>query len=114
MVKLIPSMRKMLGLHKLRAAPPLGPKPRLGARIVNGDLRITVQAGLTDDTWRWLTDQGWREQTFRGDRRAYREVPPSMVASLFDAADPDERAQLMQLAVAEAHARPAVTLPRRR
>jgi hypothetical protein len=113
-VKLIPSMRKMLGLQKPRSAPPLGPKPRLGARIVNGDLRITVQAGLTEDTWHWLTAQGWREQTFRGDRRAYREVPPSMVASLFDTADPDERAQLMQLAIAQAQARPVVALPRRR
>lgn len=113
-MKLIPSMRKMLGLQKPRSAPPLGPKPRLGARIVNGDLRITVQAGLTEDTWHWLTAQGWREQTFRGDRRAYREVPPSMVASLFDTADPDERAQLMQLAIAQAQARPVVALPRRR
>lgn len=111
---LVNAVRRALGVRKPRALPPLGPKPRLGARLVNGDLRITVQAGLTDGTWRWLTEQGWREQPFRGDRRTYRELPPSMVASLFDAADPDERAQLMQQAIAEAQARPAVTLPRRR
>jgi len=111
---LMNAVRRALGVRKSRVQPPLGPKPRLGARLVNGDLRLTVQAGLTDATWRWLTEQGWREQTFRGDRRVYRELPPSMVASLFDAADPDERVQVLQLAVAEAQARPAVTLPRRR
>jgi hypothetical protein len=113
-MKLVNAVRRVLGVRRPRALPPLGPKPRLGARIVNGDLRMTVQAGLTDTTWRWLTEQGWREQAFRGDRRAYREVPPSMVASLFDAGDPDERAQLLQLAIAEAQARPVVALQRRR
>jgi hypothetical protein len=107
-MKLVHTIRRALGVRRERALPPVGPKPRLGARIVNGDLRMTVQAGLTEATWRWLTEQGWREQSFRNDRRAYREVPPSMVASLFDAADPDERAQMLHIAVSEARARPAV------
>lgn len=113
-MKLVHALRRALGVRKSRAPLPLGPKPRLGAKVVHGEFRMTIQAGLTDTTWRWLTEQGWREQPFRGDRRAYRELPPSMVASLFDAADPDERAQLLQLAIAEAQARPAVSLPRRR
>jgi hypothetical protein len=106
-------MRSMLGVRKQRAVPRPGPKPRLGARIVRDDVRITVQAGLTDATWQWLVLHGWREDTFRNNRRRYREVPPSLVAQLFDAADPDQCEQLVRQAVAEAKFRPAVTLSRR-
>jgi len=100
-------------VRKERALPPAGPKPRLGAKIVKDDVRITVQAGLTDATWKWLLDQGWREESFRNSRRAYREAPPSRVAELFDAANPDERAELLQRVMAEAVSRPVVNLNRR-
>jgi hypothetical protein len=112
-MRVFDSVRTMLGMRRQREMPPPGPKPRLGARIVKDDVRITVQAGLTDATWHWLVVHGWREDTFRNDRRRYREVPPSLVAQLFDAADPDERAQLVALAVAEARFRPSVSLSRR-
>jgi hypothetical protein len=82
----------------------------LGAKITKGDVRMTVLAGLTVDTWHWLILQGWREETFRNDRRAYREIPYSRVAEFFDASDLDERTQLLQLAIAEARVRPVVTL----
>ena len=111
---LVSSLRKALGVQRKRASPRVGAKPHLGAKIVKDELRMTVQAGLTDDTWRWLVGQGWREETYRGDRRAYREVPPSLVTELFDATDSDERAQLLALAMAEAALRPVVTLPQRR
>ena len=107
------SVRTMLGVRRQRATPLPGPKPRLGAKIVKDDVRITVQAGLTDATWHWLVLHGWREDTFHNDRRRYRDVPPSLVAQLFDAADPDERAQLVALAVAEARFRPTVSLSHR-
>lgn len=106
-------MRSMLGVRKPRAVPPSGPKPRLGARIVKDDVRITVQAGLTDITWHWLVREGWREDGFRNNRRRYREVPPSRVAELFDAADVEEFAQLLQRANEEAKFRPHVALARR-
>jgi hypothetical protein len=106
-------MRSMLGVRRRRAIPLPGPKPRLGARIVKDDVRITVQAGLTDATWQWLVQHGWREDAFRNNRRRYREVPPSLVAELFDAGDPDECAQLVRQAIAEARFRPVVSLPRR-
>ena len=112
-MRLLDSMRTMLGVRTKRAVPPSGPKPRLGARIVKDDVRITVQAGLTDATWSWLVQFGWREDAFRNNRRRYREVPPSLVAALFDARDPDECAQLIRQAMAEAKFRPAVTLSRR-
>jgi len=112
-MRLLDSMRSILGVRKRRAVPAAGPKPRLGARIVKDDVRITVQAGLTDATWRWLVLHGWREDAFRNNRRSYREVPPSLVAQLFDAGDPDECEQLVRLAVAEAKSRPVVGLLRR-
>lgn len=112
-MKLFDSMRTMLGVRRQRTTPPSGPKPRLGARIVRDDVRITVQAGLTDATWAWLVEHGWREETFRNNRRRYREVPPSLVAQIFDAAEPDACAQLIGQAVNEAKYRPAVTLSRR-
>jgi hypothetical protein len=111
---LFSSLRKVLGVQRKRASPRAGAKPRLGAKIVKGEVRMTVQAGLTEDTWRWLVLQGWREETYRGDRRAYREVPPSLVTELFDATDSDQRAQLLALAIAGAALRPVVTLPQRR
>ena len=112
-MKLIDSVRTMLNVRRRRAVPPAGAKPRLGARIVKDDVRITVQAGLTDATWSWLVQHGWREDRFRNNRRRYREVPPSLVAHIFDAADADVCAHLIQRAVAEAKFRPAVTLSRR-
>lgn len=112
-MRVIDSVRRMLGVRRQRAVPPAGPKPRLGARIVKDDVRMTVQAGLADATWHWLVLHGWREDTFRRNRRRYRDVPPSLVAEIFDAADPDDCAKLVQRAVAEAKFRPPVTLTRR-
>lgn len=112
-MRMFDSVRRLFGVRRLRALAPAGPKPRLGAKIVKEELRITVQAGLTDATWNWLVEHGWREETFRNSRRAYREVPPSRVAELFDAADPDERDQILRLAIGEAVARPVVRFARR-
>jgi len=112
-MRVIDSVRTLLGVRRKRAVPAPGPKPRLGARIVKDDVRMTVQAGLADATWHWLVLHGWREDTFRRNRRRYRDVPPSLVAEIFDAADPDECAKLVQQAAAEARFRPPVTLTRR-
>ena len=113
-MNLVNSVRNLLGLRRRRALPIPGPKPRFGAKIVKGNLRMTVQAGLTDTTWQWLVDEGWREQTYRNDRRVYRDVPPSRVAQFLDADDPITRGRLLRSAVAEAEIRPVVTLPPRR
>jgi hypothetical protein len=112
-MSLLDSVRRLMGVRRERLVPPPGPKPRLGARIFKDDVRITVQAGLTDATWAWLVERGWREESFRNSRRHYREVPPSRVAELFDALDADERQQLLELALDEAVARPVVNLNRR-
>jgi hypothetical protein len=46
---------------------------------------MTIQAGFSDELWRWLLEQGWREVTHRPDRRHYRAVPASCVTELIDA-----------------------------
>lgn len=81
----------------------------MGAKIAHGDLRISVQSGLTDDMWSWLQEQGWREVTRRPDRRHYKDVPPSLVTKLFDAV-PSERLYALKEATDAAFARP---LPQR-
>lgn len=111
---LIDSVRGVLGVRKQRAKPPAGPKPHIGAKIVRGDLRMTVQAGLTVPAWFWLIEQGWREEPYLHDRRAYRDIPASRVAELFDAADAGERLRLLKLGIAEAKVRPAASASRRR
>ena len=94
-------VRGLLSLQKQRALPRRGPKPGIGACIVCDDVRMTIQAGMSDELWRWLMQQGWRELTFRPDRRHYREVPLTWMTRLIDA-PPDMRAQVLAAAVAKA------------
>ena len=47
---------------------------------------MTVQAGFSDDLWRWLLKQGWRELRYRPDRRHYHSVPSTCVSELIDGA----------------------------
>ncbi len=71
---------------------------------------MTVQAGMGDELWQWLLDQGWRELTYRPDRRRYREVPAAWVTRLIDAM-PEMRAQLLEAAATKASRRPTLGDP---
>lgn len=97
-------LRGILGLRRERAVPPRRAKPAVGARICRDNIRMTVPAGMSDDLWRWLQDDGWRELTYRPDRRVYRDVPPSHVLRLVDCAA-DRRSQVLQAAIDEAYVR---------
>jgi len=68
---------------------------------------MTIQAGLSDDLWRWLLEQGWREPAYRPDRRRYREVPSTWVTRLIDA-PPESRGRVLDSAVENAAHRPGV------
>jgi len=103
-------VRGLLRLRRERALPRRGAKPGIGACIVCGDLRMTVQAGFSDELWRWLLDQGWRELTYRPDRRHYREVPSIWVTRLVDA-QPETRALVLGAAVTKAAHRPTLGDP---
>jgi len=94
-------VRTLFRIRRDRTLTPPGHKPAVGARIACGDLRMTVQAGLSDALWRWLTKRGWREVFFRPDRRRYRDIPHADVTRLIDASQEDWD---VTLAVATTHA----------
>lgn len=96
--------RRWLGEREPRAMPPAGPKPAPGAKLVSGRLRITVQSGLSDELWEFLVSMGWREETFRPDRRRYDDVPRAWVLKLYQAPK-DERQRILRGAIAAAKGR---------
>jgi hypothetical protein len=98
-------VRTLLKIRRERGVFPVGARPGIGARIVRGDLRMSVQAGMTDALWRWLTAQGWREVTFRPDRRRYRDIPHAYVTRLIDCPS-DERDRILAAGEANATYRP--------
>jgi len=100
-------IRGFLHFRTERARPRRGPTPVIGAHIALEDLRITVQAGFSDELWHWLLEQGWRELTYRPDRRHYRVVPASCVTELIDATA-EERPLVLAAAVARASFRPII------
>lgn len=103
-------MRTLLKIRRDRSLPPRrGPRPGVGARIVHGEVRITVQAGLSADLWSWLQEQGWREVMFRPDRRRYRDVPSAWVTRLIDC-PPEQRPAVLAAAIARAKARDQLQL----
>lgn len=91
-------IRTLLRVRQARGLPLPGAKPSLGAKITRHDVRMTMQAGLSDDLWRWLTDRGWRQVSVKHDRRRYRDVPASLVTALIDAG-PEERAAALRAAL---------------
>jgi hypothetical protein len=102
-------VRSLAGEQSPRRLPRRSAKPRIGARIVQVEsgVRLTVQAGLSDELWIWLLDRGWRVVTHRPDRRRYRDIPRSQVTRLFDC-DPAYRGKLLDEAIWDAESRPTV------
>jgi len=71
---------------------------------------MTVQAGVSDELWHWLMDQGWREARYAPERRHYRAVPASCMTELIDASA-EERPLVLALGVAGASLRPIIGDP---
>lgn len=101
MISLRNRVRDFIRTRKERVLPRRSPKPSIGAHVVSGDLRMTVQAGMSDELWHWLLEQGWREPAYRPDRRRYREVPSTWVTRLIDA-PAESRARILEAAVENA------------
>jgi hypothetical protein len=104
-------LRSFKGAEELeRQVPRRSRKPRIGTPIVHvrEGLRMVVQAGMSDELWLWLMDQGWRVEHHRPDRREYREIPVSFVTRLIDA-DPRFREKMLYEAVMGAQQRAALT-----
>jgi len=70
-------------------------------------VRLTVQAGLSDELWIWLLDGGWRVVTHRPDRRRYRDISRSQVTHLIDC-EPANRERLLAEAIWDAKSRTTV------
>ena len=56
---------------------------------------------MTDSLWHWLVNKGWREITYRPDRRRYRDLPATHVTQLVDAAV-EHRERVLEAAIANA------------
>ena len=99
-------IRSLAGERRVRQLPRRSAKPQIGVRIVHvvGSLRLTVQAGLSDELWIWLLDEGWRVVTYRPDRRRYRDIPWSRVTHLIDC-EPVYRKRLLTEAIWDAESR---------
>jgi len=102
--------RGLLRVRTERRLPRRGAKPAIGNTIIFEDLRMTVQAGFSDELWQWLLDEGWRELTYRPDRRHYREIPSTWVTRLIDSM-PETRPLVLQAAVTKASLRPTLGDP---
>jgi hypothetical protein len=104
-------LRALLGepIPTPRQLPRRSRKPRIGAHAVHVGLglRLVVQAGMSDELWQWLMDQGWRVAVHRPDRRVYLDIPASWVTRLVDA-DPGHRKRLLAEAIESAQPRSAL------
>jgi hypothetical protein len=102
-------VRTLLKIRCEREIPAEGGKPPFGAKLFCGDIRMTVRSGMSDQLWRWLLNQGWREVAVRPDRRRYKDIPTAYVTRLIDAVANEERARVMEFAIANAQYRPSMT-----
>jgi hypothetical protein len=76
-------------------------KPAIGATVCCAGLRLTVQAGLSDDLWRWLAKLGWRELRPRENRLDFKPLPTALTTRLFDCAA-EERERVLLAAMRQA------------
>ena len=82
---------ELLGRRSERQRAREAARPAVGATLCCAGLRMTVQAGLSEDLWQWLVRLGWRELQPRESRHQFRPLPTALVTRLFDgpAADRD-------------------------
>jgi hypothetical protein len=85
----------------------LARKPHVGATIYCADLRMSVQAGMSMELWRWLVGLGWRELDDLARRNRLRALPSSAVMALFDAA-PERWEALLAKAIGQAIRKPTI------
>ena len=87
-------------------------KPAIGATICCSGLRMTVQAGLSDDLWHWLVSLGWRELASGENRLRLKPLSTTLVTKLFDA-QAEERERVLMNAIRQVTRRPSVKTPER-
>jgi hypothetical protein len=99
------SIRGLLRIRYERALPRRSRKPAIGAYVVCGELRMTVQAGVG-----MVNAAGLARPQVRPDQRHYLVVPAHYVTELIDA--PGElRSRVLSIAVSHASLRPIIGDP---
>jgi hypothetical protein len=81
-------------------------KPAIGATICCSGMRMSVQAGLSDDLWHWLVSLGWRELAPGENRLQLKPLPTTLVTKLFDA-QPTEWERVLMNAIRQITRRPS-------
>ena len=105
---------ELLGRKKEQQRRRAASKPAIGATLCCAGLRMTVQAGLSDDLWQWLVKLGWRELQARENRLHFKPLPTALVTRLFDcAADDREGVLLAAIRSAASGSTTRVVLPER-
>jgi hypothetical protein len=69
------ALRRAFHLYVQRRQLPVTPNPGRGVKLINRDYRMVLHIPVKDEMWEWLLEKGWRESSFRPDRRRYRDVP---------------------------------------
>jgi hypothetical protein len=101
-------LSQLLGRRKPAPAPRMvPPKPRMGTTLCCAGLRMSVQAGMSEEMWQWLAALGWRELRPGENRLHYKALSTSLVNRLYDVA-PDDRQKVLLLAIREATRPPQV------
>lgn len=87
-------------------------KPAIGATICCSGMRMSVQAGLSDDLWHWLVSLGWRELASGENRLQLKPLSTTLVTRLFDA-QPAERERVLMNAIRQITRRPSAKMVER-
>ncbi|MGZ8255582.1 MAG: hypothetical protein ACXWVT_12080 [Burkholderiaceae bacterium] len=95
------SIGELLGRKKEQQRRREASKPAIGATLCCAGLRMTVQAGLSEDLWQWLVKLGWRELQPRENRLHFKPLPTTLVTRLFDCQE-DERERILLAAIRQA------------
>ncbi|HKO66442.1 MAG TPA: hypothetical protein VJU53_01445 [Burkholderiaceae bacterium] len=81
-------------------------KPPIGATICCSGMRMSVQAGLSDDLWHWLVSLGWRELAPGENRLQLKPLPTTLITKLFDS-QPEEYERVLTSAIRHITRRPS-------
>ena len=89
---------ELLGRRKEHQRSREASRPAIGATLCCAGLRMSVQAGMSDDLWQWLINLGWRELQPRENRLNFKPLPTSLVTRLFDC-PPGDRDRVLLAAI---------------
>jgi hypothetical protein len=68
---------------------------------------MTVQAGLSDELWRWLVSLGWRELNPGESRLKLKPLPTGLVTRMFDS-EPADRERVLLGAIRQVTRQPVM------